>query len=758
LRLPSAGLVLLALVPPPGSLAQAQGQPVPPPAAAGQAPAAVDVPAAGEIRISAESQGREKGHYWARGFVDLRSGEMRLQADALDLYEDQQPDGKVKRRIVAEGNVVFLQGDERLAGERMSMDADTGKGTFEKASGYVQPGVFVEAESIERLDPKTYKVHGGKFTSCSQPTPRWGLAASDATVHVEDKIVMRNVLFRVKGVPALYSPLLYYPIRDDQRSTGFLFPHFGNSSTRGFDVGAGFFWAMGRSLDQTFYFDRFSKTGFGAGHELRWKLQSPSSGTLRSYVFEPSAPGADYDYDLDWKALQYLPGRIKASASVRWFSTTTFQQNYQDSLNLASSRSRKSSLSLQRTLFKGALLQGIADANEVFFGTRTRTNAHLPTVRLTQAAQELGHTGIILSYDTRGDVLQRKVVREDGVETRNDKYARFDVAPTLSRPFSLSFLQVDPRASYRFTRYQDSIAEDGSVTGTPLNRDFFEGSIEARGPAFSRVFVSGGQPKLKHVIGPEFTWTYRTAVDGFDVIPKFDGLDQFLGTNQIEYALVNSVLVKRPGPAGKLAPTELLSWRVGQTYYVQIGEGQNDFDPNYSSGAFGPGGVPSHYSPLQSRFMLRPTARSSLAFDTEYDVNFKQFRTFTLSGNLRSPRADLLAAWTRSKQVSEVAAERVTVGDTLRATARFQVLPNHLTLDGGADYNILEKTVVSSRARLRYDIQCCGFVVEMIRYDYNDRQEQQFRFSLQLANIGSVGSFLGGDGVSPSGGGASMFQ
>ena len=36
-------------------------------------------------------------------------------------------------------------------------------------------------------------------------------------------------------------------------------------------------------------------------------------------------------------------------------------------------------------------------------------------------------------------------------------------------------------------------------------------------------------------------------------------------------------------------PYEFFSWRLMQTYYVQIKEGQNDVDPNYSSSAFGPG-------------------------------------------------------------------------------------------------------------------------------------------------------------------------
>ena len=40
---------------------------------------------------------------------------------------------------------------------------------------------------------------------------------------------MKNALFKVYNVPILYAPWAYYPIRDDQRSTGFLLPHVGNS-------------------------------------------------------------------------------------------------------------------------------------------------------------------------------------------------------------------------------------------------------------------------------------------------------------------------------------------------------------------------------------------------------------------------------------------------------------------------------------------------------------------------------------------------
>jgi len=42
-------------------------------------------------------------------------------------------------------------------------------------------------------------------------------------------------------------------------------------------------------------------------------------------------------------------------------------------------------------------------------------------------------------------------------------------------------------------------------------------------------------------------------------------------------------------------------------------------------------------------------------------------------------------------------------------------------------------------------VQCCGFIAELAHYDYNSRQETQFRLSIELANLGSIGNFLGED-------------
>ncbi len=108
--------------------------------------------APGAIKVRAESyEQTSKGHVEARGLVDLRVAGSRIQADKADVLEDKQPDGSTKQRIVADGNVVFIRGEERLSGDHLEMD-DSGKGVLLNAVGYLEPGVFVKARKIERVD------------------------------------------------------------------------------------------------------------------------------------------------------------------------------------------------------------------------------------------------------------------------------------------------------------------------------------------------------------------------------------------------------------------------------------------------------------------------------------------------------------------------------------------------------------------------------------------------------------------------------
>ena len=319
-----------------------------------------------------------------------------------------------------------------------------------------------------------------------------------------------------------------------------------------------------------------------------------------------------------------------------------------------------------------ALVQLQADSTDTFYFDPTSgtpetfdRRRHMPSLLLSQSPRKIRPlAGVVFGYDARGEEL------EVGDQDRVDSYSRFDVNPRLSRPFSSSFLQLTPQLQYRYTHYGASLNPRGKPRDPAIDRKYFETGLELRGPSFSRVFNTPGNfysERFKHVIAPEVTYTYRTKVEEFDLIPRFDYLDFFPGTNEVRYGLVQQLYAKRPGKNGKMEPYEFLNWRLGQTYYVDIANGQNQFDPNYSSAVFGPSGQAAHLSPLQSRLRIRPTPRVSTNFDVEYDVNFHDVQSLSFSTSVNYTRLGLDARW--YKGVFHTTIDQVSKRNTMRGSA-----------------------------------------------------------------------------------------
>jgi LPS-assembly protein len=702
------------------------------------------------VRIRADSQGGEKGHYFFEGFVDLHKGDIQLQADRLDLYETDRPEGGQTRKVVAEGNVVFARGDERLAGQRVSMDVDTGQGTFEEAYGFVQPGIYIEAKVIERVDPDTYRIEGGKFTACAQPNPRWSFSAARAKIELNNKIIAKNAVFEVKDIPTFYFPYFVYPINDENRATGFLPPHVSTSSIKGTNYGDTFFWAMGRSFDQTFYFDHYQLFDEGYGHEFRYALDSPSNGLFREYAIKPG-PGRPWDWDITWNALQMLPLGIKGTVVVRRYSNLLFERSIQETLNFATTRTERESFSLTRSLGAmnfSALTDSVSTFSSTTAGTQALKQRHLPSFAMSRTGQKIGSTPFVFGFDSRAEQLAQ------GDQNTIHRYSREDFAPWISAPFQASFLQINPKAQVRYTRWGASLDESQDPTqGVPIegpvDRRYFEGDLNIVGPTFSRVYNNPSgfySDKFKHTIGPEINFTYRTEVPEFASIPKFDGVDEVFGTNQISYALVQHFFAKRPAAAGgKPQPYEFLTWRVGQTYYVQVNQNQNSFDPNYASSVFGPGGVPSHNSPLQSQLAVKPSQLLTGTFNVEYDVNFNQLRTLSAQVQSNSSFAQFSAGLAKAETLNLNPAQRTPTLNTVRSGGTFHLIPHTLDLNSSVVYDVLNKNLIEVGGRVRYDVQCCGFLVEYLRFDVNGTVNRLVRFSIQLANVGGIGTFFGQD-------------
>ena len=94
--------------------------------------------------------------------------------------------------------------------------------------------LYFEADSLERLDASTYRIHQTLITVCDPARPTWTFNASEATLHVDKNVAILNANFRIFRVPLVYLPYVSLPANEKLRQSGFLMPELGKSSIKGY--------------------------------------------------------------------------------------------------------------------------------------------------------------------------------------------------------------------------------------------------------------------------------------------------------------------------------------------------------------------------------------------------------------------------------------------------------------------------------------------------------------------------------------------
>jgi LPS-assembly protein len=720
--------------------------------------------------LKARSRDKVGDHLKLIGLVEVRCKAEAFFADTVELRDDVD-------QLIATGNVVFTSGGSRIAADRAEFNTKTRTGTFYNAWGTAslgapengedlaqfgtqEPDVFFYGETVEKIGPKKYRVTKGGFTTCVQPEPRWQLTSSSVTVNLDEYAILRNSLFKVKGVPVLYLPLFYYPVQEDDRATGFLLPSYGTSTVRGQSLSNAFFWAISRSQDATFMHDWFGKTGQGYGTEYRYRLGGGSRGDFTSYWLREG--GAEYtgddggttstperrSYKLRGSLNQRLGPRLRAQGHVNYFSDIQVQQTYQQNIYEASRRDRTFSGSLTGNWREYSIV-GKVDRSEYFYGvSESAVRGSAPSVTVRRSERPLFgspvYFGITGDYDTL--IIQRK-----SETTEIDRgLSRIDLSPLVRVPFTRwPFLSVNSSFAFRSTYWTESEDEEGTQIDEGISRNYYRASSQVTGPVFNRIWTFAGNryaEKLKHAIEPFFEVERVSAIKERERLVPIDSTESVVGgMTSVEYGFTNRLYRKPPGGS---ASREILSAAIKQRYYTDSQAAQ--FDTRYVN-TFRDESA-SKFSPLAIDITAMPTDRLTANFNAEYDTKFKSFRS--LSANGRFEWSDWLrtnAEWSQNRLVGFFLEpeESATQIHYLSGQTEIRLMRNRFGGTHSFNYNIKDKNFLQQRVMLYYNAQCCGFGVEYQRFDFGGYsfapvgQDRRFNFSFTLAGIGTFGNFFG---------------
>jgi len=606
------------------------------------------------------------------GNVDARIGTYRLQADKVTIYE-------ATNRVVAEGNVVFDQGDQqRITGSRAEWNYKTKTGFFIDSTGYTnqtQDGtrMYFTADRVEKISLDTIIIINGEITACDEEKPKWSFRSKRARIKTGDRVRMVSPTFRVKKVPIIYLPYASLSLKHRDRSSGFLSPTFSGSGAKGFRISDAYYLTLGRSADFTVRGDLFSKRGFGIGGDLRTRANSRSFLNLGFYlvkdrIFGPKASATNPDqggssFYID--AVHYFPNGFLVAADVNITSSLAFRQVFSDSIQQAISPEERSQVFLNKNYHAYSLNLRLNSQATSLQNSQIRIR-ELPSITLDRRPSPLRwleklpvyfsfESGVegVSRKETAGDLaLFRQEAGRDPITTPSI-VQRFDFHPSLTLPLSFAGWSLTATAGARATYYSNSIDPTTKlVLARDVVRGYGEFELDLRPPALARNFRrSDGSILFRHVIEPYVIYRRIAGIDDFDRILRFDLVDAIADTNEIEYGLANRFFVRRStenvgkkaaqAARGKKAPLstqpyEALTVTIRQKYFFDpyfggaLKPGQrNQFYPIDTFSGFSYGAVPRKYSPLNIDVRYRPTQNLFGDFRTDIDTHGSGLRAMS---------------------------------------------------------------------------------------------------------------------------------
>ncbi|MCU7246857.1 LPS-assembly protein LptD [Pseudomonas koreensis] len=202
------------------------------------------------------------------GDVVMRQGSMQVEADEANLYQ-------AENRGELAGNVRIRDNGALLVGDHADVQLDTGEAKVDNAE-YVMHKSRIRGNALyaKRAENAIIRLKDGTYTTCEPNSNAWQLKGNNITLNPATGFgTATNVTLRVKDIPILYTPYIYFPI-DDRRQSGFLPPTIGTSSDTGFMLVTPYYFNLAPNYDATLYPRYMAKRGMLVEGEFRYLTKS----------------------------------------------------------------------------------------------------------------------------------------------------------------------------------------------------------------------------------------------------------------------------------------------------------------------------------------------------------------------------------------------------------------------------------------------------------------------------------------------------
>lgn len=534
------------------------------------------------------------------GHVSVRRDKTELFCDRLEYFRD-------KGVGLAEGNVVLVREGTIVTGERMEIDFNTMQGDFLKTRYYSQPFYGV-GDKVERISEDHYRLTNGYITTSDLDDPHWYMWARTVDIHPGEKLVARNLRFRVGDVTLF--PLHKYTkdLRERQRSLAVI-P--GYDSNWGAFVLNRYRYIFNHNLQMKLHLDYRELRDLAWGVDFKYKMPDYGEGLLRTYYMNerfitsdriwdvrPTPTVETERYKVEWRHKWNIDERTNFIGQYYKLSDNFILQEYFER-EYDEDPSPDTFFILTRALTAGTLSL-TAEPRVNRFETDVEV---LPGATYTLSSLEIFDTNFYLSNTTSAEQL---FLKDPSPNPNTRRTFRVHSDNELGYPTKVSFIEVRPFTGLRSTYYSDTLDKgDDDIfrgqfrTGVDLSTKFFrvfEVFTDKYGLDINR---------LRHVITPSATYEYaHDPTYEKSKLTQFDEVDALQKEHYIDFQLENKLQTKR-----NEVSVDLVRFILGTRYLLKENAGDTGFNT------------------LTADLEITPFSWASFFFDSTYDMMDERLTT-----------------------------------------------------------------------------------------------------------------------------------
>ncbi len=512
----------------------------------------------------------------------------------------------------ARQRVRLLQGKDILSCEELQYHWETQTGSLQKGELlFEETGYYIRADLLEKTGQDTYTVEGGTFTTCRCPDPEdrvpWEMRAREGEITLGGYAKVKKATFRILGVPVLYIPSGYLPVKMD-RESGFLVPGIGSSGTNGWEFLLPYYWAINASYDATFVLEGLTKRGAKPGMEFRYRPSKDTAGQWNLSMLHDMKVD-EFRYGLKAEHIQKLSSSFYDKLELKVVSDNDYTEDFPWEVASPSDRILESRgiVGFHEGNLQATLEGNFSDVVSLPGGDMVPQR--LPHVHADYVRRPVGVPWLSLGWrseavhfvDEMGDKRWRQQIFPQGLVV-------FSPARGLGLTGGVGIREV-------LSQYiGDSFGGEGSQ-----HRTLLETGAEAEGTV-GRDF-HWRDYRLFHIIRPRVRYQYihEIASDPFPVV--MDGLDMLESRNFLTYSLYTSLWGKMQDvlPGGRKG-------MMGELHVAQSLDLDQDPVASPTQGLF---------SDVRIRFRLQPRPWLGLMANLQIDPHDGALRIFEVGTSLQ---------------------------------------------------------------------------------------------------------------------------